>query len=421
MSPASLYDARALLNSPDSDAVLWPRRCFIKLLGAAALAPALGASRAFASSRAAIDSVLIIGDSMALCGFGARLDGHFRDAGIPDVHTYMACGTQPLSWTTLKSYAKAQSRCGYWSIESGPSGPVSMQDTYGMRRGHRPARHPVPKIEKLLPGVQPDILVVQLGNNLFDLLKGRAKSGNSAVLEPFVTPFLARVAEARPGPRRLYWVTPPVCGSVSESAQDLLVEYLQACAGPDMRVIDSRRLIEYPYRHLQPDKQHFFGEDMHRWADKVYAIIGGDLSRDPLEHDRTLLVAAQPTEVKADDPPADAVQPLVVKCSLETINPPYRHEEIAPYNDSLVAFVYRVHQVLRGKFDGTHLVVLHAAHIAGKRQSMHRFSVGQTRIMRLRPVDQTPWATLKAKDDPRFLELDRFIREEDHSKLALHL
>ena len=80
-----------------------------------------------------------------------------------------------------------------------------------------------------------------------------------------------------------------------------------------------------------------------------------------------------------------------------------------------------MHQVLKGKFDGTHLVVLHAAHIAGKRQSMHRFSTGQKRILRLRPVDETPWATLKAKDDPRFLLLDRFIPEEDHAKLALHL
>jgi hypothetical protein len=41
--------------------------------------------------------------------------------------------------------------------------------------------------------------------------------------------------------------------------------------------------------------------------------------------------------------------------------------------------------------------------------------------MRLLPVDRTPWATLKAKDDPRFLELERFIREDDHRKLTLNL
>lgn len=358
---------------------------------------------------------------MALCGFGPRLDELFRSSGAPLVNTYMACGTNPLSWTTLRNYAKAQSRCGFWKIESGPDGPVSMQDTYGMRRGHRPSRYPVPKIEDLLPAMRPDILVVQLGNNLFDLLKGREKSRNGAVLEPFIAPFLGLVGAADPPVRRLYWVAPPTSGITPAGVQDILVDRLRALSGPAMSVIDSRALITYPYRHLQPDKQHFFGEDMRIWAEKVYGLVEADLAARPLDSDETLLVSNSATDGSGKDAQEGSSPALVVQCSLEKINPPFRHEEIAPYNDSLVAFVYRVHQVLRGKFDGTHLVVLHAAHIAGKRQSMHAFSLGQKRILRLRPIDQTPWATLKAKDDPRFLELDRFIPEEDHAKLALHL
>ncbi|MGA0176551.1 MAG: hypothetical protein ACO3YO_07305 [Chthoniobacterales bacterium] len=362
--------------------------------------------------------MLILGDSMALCGFGPRLDDLFRASGVPDVNTYMACGTHPLSWTQLKSYAKAQSRCGFWKIESAPEGPVSFQDTYGMRRGHRPSKHPVPKIEELLPATRPDVLIVQLGNNLFDLLKGRGKSRDGAVLEPFINPFLSLVGQADPPVRRLYWVAPPVCGSTPAEVQDTLVERLNALAGPSMTVIDSRGLIEYPYRNLQPDKQHFFGEDMQVWAQRVHGLIEQDLGARPLNSSEMFLVSSEGAGLEI---PRDEAPQLVVSCSLEKINPPFRHEEIAPYNDSLVAFVYRVHQVLKGKFDGTHLVVLHAAHIAGKRQSMHRFSTGQKRILRLRPVDATPWATLKAKDDPRFLLLDRFIPEEDHAKLALHL
>lgn len=400
-----------------TDAVLWPRRRFIKLLGAVALAPSLGAARLFASPTAP-GSVLILGDSMALCGFGPHLDRLFRSAGVAAVNTYMACGTHPLSWTLLKSYAKAQSRCGFWKIESGAEGPVEFKDIYGMGRGRRPARYPVPKIEHLLPSVRPDVMIVQLGNNLFDLLKGREKAGNGGVLEPFVAPFLNIVSQANPPVRRLYWVTPPICGNTPVAAQDTLVERLHGFAGPAMAVIDSRDLIAYPYRNLQPDKQHFFGEDMEAWAQRVYDTVQRDLGERPLDARGTLLVggAAEGVEV-----PEEESSKLVVDCSLEKINPPFRHEEIAPYNDSLVAFVYRVHQVLKGKFNGTHLVVLHAAHIAGKRQSMHRFNVGQKRILRLRPVDETPWATLKAKDDPRFLMLDRYIPEEDHSKLALHL
>ena len=355
---------------------------------------------------------------MALCGFGPRLDELFRSTGVPVVNTYMACGTNPLSWTLLKNNAKAQSRCGFWKIESGPNGPVSLQDTYGMRRGHRPSRYPVPKIEHLLPATKPDILIVQLGNNLFDLLKGRGKARDGAVLDPFISPFLSLVGQADTPVRRLYWVAPPTSGNVPAEVQDVLVERLKSLAGPAMSVIDSRALIKYPYRHLQPDKQHFFGEDMHVWADRVFDLVQDDLAARPLDTDDLLIVSSEFADAEV---PEDPSTQLVVQCSLEKINPPFRHEEIAPYNDSLVAFVYRVHQVLKGKFDGTHLVVLHAAHIAGKRQSMHRFSLGQKRILRLRPVDQTPWATLKSKDDPRFLELDRFIPEEDHSRFALHL
>ena len=43
-------------------------------------------------------------------------------------------------------------------------------------------------------------------------------------------------------------------------------------------MIDSRKLIAYPYKHMEPDKEHFVGEDMNRWADKVWAEIDRDLS-----------------------------------------------------------------------------------------------------------------------------------------------
>ncbi len=388
------------------------------MLGAVAMTPVLSRAGIFTPARQGLSSVLLLGDSMALCGFGPRLDENLRAWGVPLVNTYMACGTHPLSWTALKAYAKAQSLCGYWSIETGEAGPVSFQDTYGMRRGHRPSRYDVPKIEQLLPELRPEVLVVQLGNNLFDLLKGREKSRNGAVLEPFIRPFLAKVAETVAPVRRIYWVAPPVSGVVPEEAQDLLVERLQMCAGPGMRVIDSRQLIEYPYRNLQPDKQHFFGPDMEMWADRVFGIIKDDLGHAPPAPEVPLVAAgAAPGVAEA----ADEAPVLVVQCSLEKMSTPFRHDEIAPYHESLVAFVYRVQRVLKGEFRGTHLVVLHAAHVGGKRQSMHRFQLGQSRIMRLLPVDRTPWATLKAKDDPRFLELERFIREDDHRKLTLNL
>jgi hypothetical protein len=49
------------------------------------------------SSRGA--NVLILGDSLALCGFGKRLDERFRQSpNVKATFTYLACGTNPLSW-----------------------------------------------------------------------------------------------------------------------------------------------------------------------------------------------------------------------------------------------------------------------------------------------------------------------------------
>jgi len=58
-------------------------------------------------------TVLILGDSLSLCGFGKRLDKKFRaDPRVKSVFTYCACGTNPLSWLKEKPYADVQTHCG---------------------------------------------------------------------------------------------------------------------------------------------------------------------------------------------------------------------------------------------------------------------------------------------------------------------
>src|SRR5690242_14855945 len=66
-------------------------------------------------------TVLILGDSLGLCGFSKRLDQKFRaDPRIRSVFTYCTCGTNPLSWLKEKPFTHIQTHCGYWSIESKP-------------------------------------------------------------------------------------------------------------------------------------------------------------------------------------------------------------------------------------------------------------------------------------------------------------
>src|SRR2546423_4068625 len=123
-------------------------------------------------------TVLILGDSLGLCGFGKRLDQKFRaDPRVKSVFTYCTCGTNPLSWLKEKPYAHIQTHCGYWSIESLPDSHAlkELHDTYGMTSGHRPKSYPVPKLDDLLATIQPDILVMQTGGNLFCLFSSRVK------------------------------------------------------------------------------------------------------------------------------------------------------------------------------------------------------------------------------------------------------
>ena len=393
------------------------RRRFLQGTGAALLSMAMPKALAQAVPAKA-SSVLIIGDSMALCGFGQQLDKLFRGAGYGWVNTYMACGTNPLSWTTLKGFQSAKTRCGFSKIESRPGQPpLVFQDTYGMSRGHRPASYPVPKIETLITDCRPEILVVQLGNNLFDLLKGGNFTKMPTLLQPYLGPFLARVFSEGSPVRRVYWVAPPVCERISSQSQDVLVESIKAQTPEGLRVIDSRLLIQFPYRNLQPDRQHFFGADMKIWADSVFALIEQDLTESPLPATPTARIQTTP------EPPLLATTtkipaPLVLRARLERKIQPYTLEEIAPYHESLVGFVYRVLDVHEGQCESKFLLVLRPAHIDGAAVPLDKFQPYKSAVLRLIPIEETRWATLKTKEPPGTEELDRYLCEEDHIALT---
>src|SRR6266436_9961750 len=150
---------------------------FSKRLAITAIASSIAVSSLAQSTPAPTDqrrdlTVLILGDSLGLCGFSKRLDQKFRaDPRVKSVFTYCTCGTNPLSWLKEKPFTHIQTHCGYWSIESQPDSHAAkeLHDTYGMTSGHRPTSHTVPKLDDLLAAIQPDILVMQTGGNLFGL------------------------------------------------------------------------------------------------------------------------------------------------------------------------------------------------------------------------------------------------------------
>jgi hypothetical protein len=406
---------------------------FSKRLAIAAIASSIAIPSLAQNTPTPADSprdltVLILGDSLGLCGFGKRLDQKFRaDPRVKSVFTYCTCGTNPLSWLKEKPYAHVQTHCGYWSIESLPDSHAikELRDTYGMTRGYSPKSHPVPKLEDLLAKVQPDILVMQTGANLFGLFSGRekVKPGHDApILRKYLVPFVKKAITPPSKLRKIYWVAPPTSGRVSGEVQEFVFQQTQNDIGTITHLIDSRKLIAYPYKHMEPDKEHFVGEDMNRWTDKVFGDIDGDLSTQPWSNVRPLTesfarLATAETPVSAPSA-TPATASLIVKAKLVSKTEPIRREQLLPYHEFLVGFVYDVEKVIAGNYQEKQILVMHPAYIGLRRQSLGKFHVGRAYELQLRALEGSIWSTAKSKDDSGRLDLEPYIRIQDEARYS---
>src|SRR5438034_9827421 len=367
-------------------------------------------------------TVLILGDSLGLCGFSKRLDQKFRaDPRVKSVFTYCTCGTNPLSWLKEKPFTHIQTHCGYWSIESKPDsdGMKEQRDTYGEPSGHRPASHTVPKLDDLLTTIQPDILVMQTGSNLFGLFSGRGKvkpDRDGPILRKYLVPFVKKAITPPSKLRKIYWVAPPISRSVSGEVQDFVFEQTQKGIGSVTNVIDSRKLIAYPYKHMEPDKEHFIGEDMNRWADKVWGEIDRDLSAQSWSDVRPLSETIAKLAPVAAPRATPAGASLIVKAKLVSKTTPIRREELMPYQEFLVGFVYDVEEVIAGEYGEKQVLVMHPAYIGLQPQSLGKFRIGRSYELQLRGLDGSIWSTVKSKDDSGRIDLEPYIRIQDEAR-----
>ena len=369
-------------------------------------------------------NVLILGDSLALCGFGKRLDERFRQS--PHVNatvTYLACGTNPLSWLKERPYTNIKTHCGYVSIESVGSDQVKeVQDVYGMRRGHSPRAYPVPKLEDLLDTFRPDILIMQTGTNLFDLFPDRktvSPNRHGPALRSYLVPFISKAVKAPSPLRKIYWVASPTSGRVSKEIQDFVVERTRADIGHVAHVIDSRTLVAYPYRHMEPDKEHFLGEEMDQWADKVFEIVDRDLSAQPIASLKPLS-EAEPAQAAVIEPSPPAERPkdktVHLRAKLISKTEPVSVEEFLPYREFLVGYLYEVTRVIAGEYAENQILVMHPAYIGLRQQRLGRYRIGKNYRLQLHELESTVWKTVKSKDDSGLINLQPYIRVQDERK-----
>ena len=373
--------------------------------------------------------VLILGDSLALCGFGERLDERFRKSpGVNATFTYIACGTNPLSWLKERPYTHIQTHCGFVSLESNPgSGHVkALHDVYGQTRGHVPGSHPVPKLEDLLVSLQPDILIMQTGTNLFDLFpdhKSVNPNRHGPALRSYLVPFVTKAARTPSNLRKIYWVASPTSGRVSKEIQDFVLEQTRSDIGHIAEVIDSRTLVSYPYRHMEPDKEHFIGADMDQWADKVFEIVERDLANRSIASLKPLSqTAVAEAPVPEATPPAEPpkAKTLEVRAKLVAKTPPVPVNEFLPYQEFLVGYLYDVVRVVAGEYAEKQILVMHPAYIKLEEQRLGRWRIGRTYRLQLHELENTVWKTAKSKDDSGLINLQPYIRVQDEMKHPDH-
>ena len=373
-------------------------------------------------------NVLILGDSLALCGFGKRLDERFRrNPRVKATYTYVACGTNPLSWLKERPYTNIKTRCGFVSIESNGSGrPRELQDVYGMRRGHVPIPHPVPKLEDLVATLRPDILIMQTGTNLFDLFpdhKTVSPNRHGPALRSYLVPFITKAARSPSTLRKIYWVASPTSGRVSKEIQDFVFGQIRSDIGNVASVIDSRTLVPYPYHHMEPDKEHFIGEDMDLWADKVFDFVDHDLSQQPFAALKPLSEKAPAIAVTQEQPTPPPEKPkeqtLQVKAKLIFKTEPIPINELLPYQEYLVGYVYEINRVVAGQYSENQILVMHPAYIGLKKQKL-RYRIGKTYKLKLHELEETVWKTVKSKDDSGLINLQPYIRVQDETRHPEH-
>ncbi len=405
-----------------------PAKIFCSLIAMALLTTSLGAEQTTGAGHDGIN-VLILGDSLALCGFGKRLDERFRKSPqVKATFTYLACGTTPLSWLKDRPYTHIQTHCGFVSIESNPgSGHVKeLQDVYGQTRGHTPGSHAVPKLEDLLATLQPDILIMQTGTNLFDLFPDKRSvnpNRHGPALRSYLVPFITKAVRTPSNLRKIYWVASPTSGRVSKEIQDFVLQQTRSDVGNVANVIDSRTLVSYPYHHMEPDKEHFLGADMDQWADRVFDIVEHDLSLQPLASLKPLAqTAVAPAPATDSAPPAEKPQEktLQVKAKLISKTEPVPVKEFLPYQEFLVGYVYEVTRVIAGEYSEKQILVMHPAYINLEKQRLGRYRIGRTYRLQLHELENTVWKTVKSKDDSGLINLQPYIRVQDEVRHPDH-
>ncbi len=108
-------------------------------------------------------------------------------------------------------------------------------------------------------------------------------------------------------------------------------------------------------------------------------------------------------------------EPLLVKATLVFKSNPIPLNEILPYQESLVGYVYRIDKLIQGHYTENEILVMHPAYIALKPQKL-KYKIGKRYKLRLDRMEGTLWETSKQTDESGLINLQPYMQLEDLKK-----
>ena len=104
-----------------------------------------------------------------------------------------------------------------------------------------------------------------------------------------------------------------------------------------------------------------------------------------------------------------------MKAKLVSKTEPIPLNELLPYQEYLVGYVYDITRVIAGEYSEGQILVMHPAYIGLKKQKL-RYRIGKNYKFKLHELEETVWKTVKSRDDSGLINLQPYIQLRDETR-----
>lgn len=215
-------------------------------------------------------SVLVIGDSLTVGGFGEALQSYLTARyGRAGVVLIGSCGSSPENW--LREEPTYYTKCGFRA--QAPQGSVYRD----FENGHAPPRTATPKVEALVSVYHPASAVIQLGTNWMDPIVAHGFDEEKYRL--IIHRFVAALRSSEPG-LHIVWITPPDHSRYSPRVKQEVNTLIRSSArSENYEIIDSTKLTHYVAGETGGDGVHYRNKEAQEWAARVTQLLNSRLPR----------------------------------------------------------------------------------------------------------------------------------------------